>query len=148
MAIANFGRPAIRGGNGGNGDDDKNKLSAVNLKIGNLSIVDTSPTSIILQAHLNLTNPTNYSATVPYFNINILVNGTKLGQATVNDIEVHPGNNTNLLVSAVWDPLTNGGEKGKEVGRELLSQYVSGKTISPSHFSTVLIHFVQVTTHR
>ncbi|CAO2658774.1 Nn.00g064970.m01.CDS01 [Neocucurbitaria sp. VM-36] len=120
----------IRGGNGGNGDDDKNKPSAVNLKIGNLSIVGTSPTSIILQAHLNLTNPTNYSATVPYFNINILVNGTKLGQATVEDIEVHPGNNTNLLVSAVWDPLTNGGEKGKEVGRELLSQYVSGYNTS------------------
>ena len=102
----------------------------MNLKVGNLSIVDTSPTSITLQAHVNLTNPTNYSATVPYFNLNILVNGTKLGQATAKDIEVHPGNNTNILISAVWDPSTNGGEKGKEVGKELLSQYVSGMLVS------------------
>lgn len=127
MAIADFGRPAIRGGNGDKGGDDKNKSSAVNLKIGNLSIVDTSPTSITLHANVNLTNPTNYSATVPYFNINILVNGTKLGQATAKDIEVHPGNNTNLLITAIWDPYTNSGAKGKEVGSELLSQYVSGK---------------------
>lgn len=125
--IANSWLSAIRGGNGDNdGSDDKNKLSAMNLKIGNLSIVDTSPTSIVLQAHVNLTNPTNYSATVPYFNLNILVNGTLLGQATAKNLEVHPGNNTNLLISAVWDPLTNGGKKGKEAGKELLSQYVSG----------------------
>ncbi|KAJ4365270.1 hypothetical protein N0V83_008889 [Neocucurbitaria cava] len=116
----------IRGGNGDKGGDDKNKLGAVNLKIGNLSIVDTSPTSITLHANVNLTNPTNYSATVPYFNINILVNGTKLGQATAKDVEVHPGNNTNILITAVWDPFTNSGAKGKEVGSELLSQYVSG----------------------
>lgn len=124
-AIANFYGSAIRGGNGDNGDD--NKLSSVNLKIGNLSIVDTSPTSITLQAQVNLTNPTNYSATVPYFNINILVNGTVLGQATAKNIYVHPGNNTNLVVSAVWDPLTKSGKKGREMGKEMLSQYVSGK---------------------
>ncbi|KAF1939741.1 hypothetical protein EJ02DRAFT_496313 [Clathrospora elynae] len=121
----------IRGGGDnddkpGHGDHDgKEKLSAINLKIGNLSIVDTSPTSISLTAHVNLTNPTNYSATVPYFNINILVNGTHLGTATAKDIEVHPGNNTNILISAIWDPYTYGGSHGKEVGAELLSQYVS-----------------------
>ncbi|KAF2127109.1 hypothetical protein P153DRAFT_344426 [Dothidotthia symphoricarpi CBS 119687] len=116
----------IRGGKDDHDGDDKKSLSSLNLKIGNLSIIDTSPTSITLQAHVNITNPTNYSATVPYFNINILVNGTGVGQAIAKNIEVHPGNNTDLIVSAVWDPFTNGGEKGKEVGRELLSQYISG----------------------
>lgn len=98
----------------------------MNLKIGSISILDTSPTSITLQAGINLTNPTNYSATVPYFDINILVNGTHLGHATAKDIEIHRGNNTNIVVSAVWDPYTNGGVKGKQVGAELLSQHVSG----------------------
>ncbi|KAF2709322.1 hypothetical protein K504DRAFT_378786 [Pleomassaria siparia CBS 279.74] len=114
--------PAIGHGNGDGGGDSIGKLSP---KIGNLSIIGTSPTSITLQAYVNVTNPTNYSATVPYFNINILVNDTVLGQATAKDILVHPGNNTNIRVTAVWDPFTNSGAEGKAVGKELLSQYVS-----------------------
>jgi hypothetical protein len=115
-------RSAIGHGKEDNGTPSVGTLSP---KIGNLSIIGTSPTSITLQAYVNITNPTNYSATVPYFNINILVNGTILGQATAKDISVHPGNNTNIVVTAVWDPYTNSGIEGKAVGRELLSQYVS-----------------------
>ncbi|CAI6338597.1 unnamed protein product [Periconia digitata] len=99
-------------------------------KIGNLSIVETSPTSITLQAHANITNPTNYSATVPYFNINVLVNETVLGQAIAKDVYVHPGNNTNILVTVVWDPSTHSGGAGKAIGRELVSQYISGYNTS------------------
>lgn len=88
--------------------------------------METSRTSITLGVSVNITNPTNYSATVPYFNINILVNKTVVGQAVAKDIYVHPGNNTNLLVTAVWDPYTHSGSDGKEIGRQLLSQYISG----------------------
>ncbi|KAF2198402.1 hypothetical protein GQ43DRAFT_378707 [Delitschia confertaspora ATCC 74209] len=95
-------------------------------KIGGLTIIDTSPTSITLSALVNFTNPTKYSATVPYFNINILVNGTVLGQAIAEDIIVRPGNNTNMPVKVVWDPFTNSEKPGKEIGSELLSQYISG----------------------
>jgi hypothetical protein len=126
-------------GNGNGDKDGKSKLSSINLKMGNLSIVDTSRTAITLQAHVNFTNPTNYSATVPYFSINILVNDTILGQGTAKDVNVHPGNNTNILVTVVWDPFTNSGDDGKAVGREMLSQYVSGKhaffTISNMQFT-------------
>ena len=126
---ANLHCPAIGGGRG----DDKGKgVRSLAPKIGNLSIIDTSPTSITLQALVNLTNPTNYSATVPYFNINILVNDTVLGQATAEDIYVHPGNNTNIQITAVWDPTKNSGEEGKAIGKELLSQYVSGQSHSHS----------------
>jgi hypothetical protein len=115
-------RSAISHGKGDNGTPSIGTLSP---KIGNLSIIGTSPTSITLQAYVNITNPTNYSATVPYFNINILVNGTVLGQATAKHISVYPGNNTNIVVTAVWDPYCNSGAEGKAIGRELLSQYVS-----------------------
>ena len=75
---------------------------------------------------MNLTNPTEYAATVPYVDIHITKNGSLLGHATARDLYVRPGENTNLLVKAVYDPLTLGGEDAKDVGRELLSQYISG----------------------
>ncbi|KAJ4294260.1 hypothetical protein N0V90_007950 [Kalmusia sp. IMI 367209] len=116
----------IGSGHGGTGHN----VSSLAPKVGNLSIIETSRTSITLQANVNITNPTNYSATVPYFNINILVNKTVVGQAVAKDIYVHPGNNTNLLVTAVWDPYTHSGAQGKEIGRQLLSQYISGYNVS------------------
>jgi hypothetical protein len=75
---------------------------------------------------VNLTNPTNYSATVPYVDINILNNNTLLGHATVKDLYIGPGNNTNIPVTAFWDPATLSGKQGAAVGREFLSQYISG----------------------
>ncbi|KAH0385066.1 hypothetical protein KCU92_g3864, partial [Aureobasidium melanogenum] len=95
-------------------------------KIGNLQILDTGKTSLTLTALVNFTNPTEYSATVPFVDINILTNDTLLGHATAKDIRVVPGNNTNILVTAVWDPRTLGGEEGHQVGVEFLSQYISG----------------------
>ncbi|KAH6524441.1 hypothetical protein HBI07_206090 [Parastagonospora nodorum] len=108
------------------GNDLKSRFAALNLAVGNLSIIKTTPTSMTMQVHVNVTNPSNYSATIPYFSINILVNGTVLGQALINDMHVKPGNNTNLIATALWDPFTNSGAKGREVGSEMLSQYISG----------------------
>lgn len=53
-------------------------------------------------------------------------NGSLLGHATARDLYVKPGENDNMLVHAVYDPLTLGGKDAKAVGRELLSQYISG----------------------
>jgi len=39
---------------------------------------------------------------------------------------VSTGNNTNILVEATWNPRGFGGDKAAKVGRELLSQYISG----------------------
>lgn len=41
-------------------------------------------------------------------------------------MDVTRGNNTNILVDAVWEPYTLGGKKAKLIGRNLLSQYISG----------------------
>ncbi|KAK0323908.1 hypothetical protein LTS16_000481 [Friedmanniomyces endolithicus] len=95
-------------------------------KIFGLQIVDTSPTSLTLSALVNLTNPTNYSATLPYIDLQMLNNDSVIAHATARDLEIVPGPNENLYVEAVWDPLTLGGEVGGKVGREFLSQYISG----------------------
>lgn len=53
-------------------------------------------------------------------------NGSVIGDATLRHTNVSKGNNTNILVEATWDPARFGGEKGHKIGRELISQYVSG----------------------
>lgn len=88
--------------------------------------MSTSKTSINLQAHVNVSNPTEYSAIIPFLNVHILNNGSIIGDATLQNISVAPGNNTNLIVLATWDPSTFGGDNGTKIGRELLSQYISG----------------------
>lgn len=75
---------------------------------------------------MNFTNPTNYTATVPYFNVLILANGSVIGSATVQDMEVGKGNNTNKMARIVWDPVKLGDENSPTIARELLSQYISG----------------------
>ncbi|KAF1809935.1 hypothetical protein P152DRAFT_440977 [Eremomyces bilateralis CBS 781.70] len=95
-------------------------------QVGNVTIVETTPDSIQFLALANFTNPTNYSATVPYFDIKVVVNGTVLGHATTESIEINPGNNTNIVVRATYDPITESGNTGAAIGRELISQYLSG----------------------
>ncbi|KAF2479863.1 hypothetical protein BDY17DRAFT_256085 [Neohortaea acidophila] len=95
-------------------------------KISDLQIVDTTPSSLTIAAWINITNPTNYSASVPYVDIHIVKNGSVLGRATARDLHIRPGRNDNLLIQAVYDPLSFGGRKAKDIGRELLSQYISG----------------------
>ncbi|KAH8602151.1 hypothetical protein B0O99DRAFT_499900 [Bisporella sp. PMI_857] len=105
-----------------------NGTSFASLKpqVGDLKILSTSRTSLNLQARVNFTNPTVYSAEVGYVNIHILNNGSIIGDATARNIIVKPGNNTDILVEATWDPASFGGKRAAAIGRELLSQYVSG----------------------
>lgn len=91
-----------------------------------LKIISTSAKSLKLQAAINFTNPTPYSATIPYADVKILVNGTELGHATIRDAVVRPGLNVRIPVMATWDPSAVAGRNGSAVGRELLSQYISG----------------------
>lgn len=96
--------------------------------------MDTAKTMMALQAEINLNNPTEYSAHVPSINISILNNDTLLGHATARNVTVLRGLNENLTVEAVWNPWELSGEKGQEVGRELLSQYISGTTVETVRF--------------
>ena len=101
-------------------------IKSVSPKIWNLQILDTTKSSLTIAALVNFTNPTDYSATVPFADVHIFNNGSLLGHATTKTITVRPGNNTNIPVTAIWDPLSFGGKDAHKVGVELLSQYISG----------------------
>jgi len=101
-------------------------LGSLRPKIGSLEIVDSTKDSLTINALANFSNPTEYSATVSYADIHILVNGSLLGHATARNISVAPGKNTNIPVTAVWQPMELGGDRARQVGVELLSQYLSG----------------------
>lgn len=72
-----------------------------------------------------MTNPTPYSAHIPFISIHIQSNGTTIGEARAENLDIRAGNNTNLAVSATWNPLMSG-ERGAQRGRDLLSEYLSG----------------------
>ena len=97
------------------------------LKIESLKLLDTSPSSVLLKLTVNITNPTEYSATVPYVDIHVLNNGTLFGHATAQNISVVPGRNDGIVVQVVWDPKNMSGTIGAAKGREFISQYISGE---------------------
>lgn len=110
----------------GDDDDRKGGWKEFLPQISDLRITNTSRTSLTLAALVNITNPTAYSASVPYMDIHILVNGSLIGHATARNLDVREGKNENLLIHAVYAPFDMGGYQAKAVGRELLSQYISG----------------------
>lgn len=95
-------------------------------KVTSLEILETTSSTLLFEAELKLINPTNYSASVPYVNFALLNNGTILGNATARNLRIVPGENDNLLIRAIWDPETFSDGDRVNVGRELLSQYISG----------------------
>ncbi|KAI6089003.1 hypothetical protein F4821DRAFT_232723 [Hypoxylon rubiginosum] len=103
----------------------KGSIGSIDPKVGSLRVLDTTSDSITLQALINVTNPTPYTAHVPYVNVHILGNGTTLGSATVENLDITTGPNSNILVTAKWNP-PMGGAHARKVGRDLISQYISG----------------------
>lgn len=96
--------------------------------------METTRESLGLEASVNFTNPTPYSANVPFMDVHLLVNDTIMGHVVVEGVAVKPENNTRVPVRAIWEPGKLSGEKGALVGRTLLSQYLSG--IVPLHLVT------------
>ena len=88
--------------------------------ISDLKIFDTTPDSLTLKAVANVVNPTDYSAHVPYVNVSIVVNETRVGYAWAST-DVVPGPN-NITVHAAWEV--------SKMGREWLSQFISGYNTS------------------
>ena len=74
------------------------------------------------EALVNITNPTLYSAYAPFVGIHILSNGSIIGEANAKDLVVRPGENTNLELTALWNPSQSGSE-GVKKGRDLLHEH-------------------------
>ncbi|OAA55945.1 hypothetical protein SPI_08152 [Niveomyces insectorum RCEF 264] len=103
----------------------KGTLGRLEPHVGSIEILDTTPSSVTLEALVNITNPTQYTARIPLISIHVLCNDTIVGVATAKNLDVGIGNNTNLVVGATWNP-TLGGKRGLQVGRDLLSEFLSG----------------------
>lgn len=91
-----------------------------------MELGDTTETSLDVSVLMNFTNPTNYSATIPFFDAKFLFNNTVVGHVITRNVLVVPGNNTNVSMQMSWDPWTNGGHAGVEAGRKFISSYISG----------------------
>ncbi|KAJ2995253.1 hypothetical protein NUW58_g1326 [Xylaria curta] len=117
----------------------KGAIGTIHPKVGSLKVVDSSLDSITLQALVNVTNPTPYTAYVPFANVHLFANGSILGDGTIRNVDIRTGLNTNLVVTAKWNP-TKGGPHGRKIGRDLISQYLSGFnasiTVKP-HLNTI-----------
>ncbi|VTO93188.1 unnamed protein product [Fusarium graminearum] len=104
-----------------------NALGKLKPEVGEIEILETTESSIQMRALVNITNPTPYAASIPYLSVHILHDGKLLGEAVSRNVAFNLGKNTNLPVHALWDPLRLGGEDAHEIGRNLLSDYVSGE---------------------
>ena len=80
-------------------------------EVGAVEILDTAYKSITLQARVNVTNPTPYTARIPAFSVHVLSNGSLVGAATAENLDIVRGKNTNLLITAKWNP-SMGGDRG------------------------------------
>lgn len=92
--------------------------------VRSLTITNSTANSLTLEATVDVDNPTEYSAVVPFVDVNILVNNTLLGHVRASNLELHHGVNQNLTALADWSPKS--GKRGRAIGRELLSQWISG----------------------
>ncbi|KAM4059943.1 pre-rRNA processing protein [Hirsutella rhossiliensis] len=104
-----------------------NAIGALNPQFGELRIINTSDTSVHLRAKVNLTNLTPYTAKIPYVSLHIMKQGYMIGEAVAEDVDLQIGHNSDISVSATWDPSTFGKAQGREAGRRLVSDYLSGK---------------------
>lgn len=107
-----------------------NPISHLKPRIVSLELGNTTESSLFVSTRVNFTNPTKYSATIPFVDLLVLYNNTAIGHIIARDLSVVPGNNTNVSIDLSWSPLETGGTDGVNAGRAFLSSYVSGKGFS------------------
>jgi hypothetical protein len=105
----------------------KDTITQLLPQVDNIQILNTSETGVTMEAMVNFTNPTPYTAQIPYVNLHILNSGYLIGEAIARDVNLTLGNNTGNVIYATWDPWTFGGTESQQVAKRLLSQYLSGE---------------------
>jgi hypothetical protein len=92
-----------------------------------LKLGASTASSLTIETTLNVTNPTEYSATVPFVDLRMLYNATRVAHVTARNLSIVPGVNSGLSVDLQWSPFDLDGQDGANAGRELVSQYISGE---------------------
>ncbi|EAS33059.3 uncharacterized protein CIMG_04083 [Coccidioides immitis RS] len=114
-------------------------LGNVNPKIDSIKISHTTESTISLQAVVNFTNPTNYSADIPFIDMKLAYNGSSVAHIMGENLSIFPGHNSFVKVQGLWNPADGNGQQGVISGRDLISRYISGLnttvTISPHNGS-------------
>ncbi|KAM0258269.1 hypothetical protein ACHAQJ_003911 [Trichoderma viride] len=102
-------------------------LTKIDPRVSNLIILNTTKHAVHMQASVNITNPTPYTAYIPFATVHVYHEGLVIGEVTANHLDLQLGNNTNLAVFATWDPVSLGGDESHKAAAKLLSDYLSGK---------------------
>jgi hypothetical protein len=95
-------------------------------RLESIEVGHTTDSSMLVKTRMNVINPTEYSASVPYADFMMSYNGTRVAHITALDIAVASKADTTVQVDIMWEP-SKGGQDGVEAGREFLSKCVSGK---------------------
>ncbi|KAH2801439.1 hypothetical protein KXW19_001114 [Aspergillus fumigatus] len=98
-------------------------------RLESIEVGHTTDSSMLVKTRMNVTNPTKYSASVPFADFLMLYNGTKVAHITALDIAVASKSDATVRVDIMWEP-SKGGPDGVEAGREFLSKCVSGSNIT------------------
>ncbi|CAG8094403.1 unnamed protein product [Penicillium salamii] len=104
-----------------------NPLGRLNPLVVSLQLGETTESSMAISTLVNFTNPTQYSATIPFIDLLILSNDTAVAHIVAQNISIVPGHNSYVPVGFLWCPLNSSGMNGVEAGRALLSSYISGQ---------------------
>lgn len=102
-------------------------MDQLNPQIASLELGPTTDSSALMKTKVNITNPTKYSATIPMADFALLYNTTTVAHIICRNVSIVPGVNTDISVDFLWCPLDADGSDGMSAGREMISQYVSGK---------------------
>ncbi|EFQ98725.1 hypothetical protein MGYG_01743 [Nannizzia gypsea CBS 118893] len=99
----------------------------INLHMQSIKVVETTKDSVLSRVTVDFTNPTNYTAHMPYFDIKLVHNSSDVAHIIGHNLHIHPGQNTGVKIDALWSPLESGSKEGATAGRDLVSKCVSGK---------------------
>lgn len=95
-------------------------------KIEPVRISQTTKTSVKVLTKINFTNPTDYSAHIPFVKLRLAHNDTDVAHVVGRNMSISSGVNSTVEIEGLWDPTNGSGEEGVIAGRDLLSRYVSG----------------------
>lgn len=101
-------------------------MDQMNPRIASLELGPTTSSSALINTKVNITNPTEHSATIPMADFVLLYNTTTVAHIIIRNVSVNPGMNTGISVDILWSPLDADGPDGESAGREMISQYISG----------------------